>query len=286
MEVALNSAVKYLLNNIHYFDVPNSGGASKEIKPFVELVFLYNMLPSSSRNNEQWRAIETYIFTQIETNNFAENLDCNIDAISGVAVLEEFLLIHGKSTYRDMLLRMIDEKKDVSVKRLPFRHIDAKYSLQQAKIQNNLPRYEELYAETILGKGGSRYYLTPAAMYSITHTVFYLTGMGRNDKYLKLLEHKTELLQSLLTENIMRNDLDLLGEVVMSCLFIGVETDEVIRPLLTYAMNVMKKQQLPSRAFPAPIKPKQDLDEKATFRLQYHTTLVCIGALTWYLEKM
>jgi len=287
MKVTLNSAVEYLLKRKHYFNVAKLSNNNEDIKPFIELVFLYNMLPLRWRQKDEWQDIKTYILWQIEETDFHEKLNNNIVAMAGIAILEEFLLIHRASKFRDVLTKLVeDEKRDLSFERTPFRYMDLKYSLNQAGIKDNLPNYKDIYNETLLGKGLSAYYFTPMSMYSITHTIFYLTNMGRNDKYLSLLKNKKGVLRNLLTENIIRNDLDILAEVLMCCFFVGLENDEETLELIIYGVNFIAANQLSDGSFPAPIESKTFLDNKGKFSLRYHTTLVCIGALICYMEKI
>jgi len=285
METSLNFAFDYLLKNKKYFNVQQPSVVNEAIKPFIELVFLYNGLLMKMTHSEQRETLKFYIFSQIETINFHEKLEDNNVIISGVTTLEEFLLLHKQSKFNDFLTKLVTEKKDILTQRTPFRNLDTKYSLNQVNISDNLPSYEQLYYETILGKGLSAYYLTPMGMYSITHTIFYLTNMGRSKEYLYLLADKSELLKNLLTENMMRNDLDILAEVVMCCFFMQLEEDEDMRELLAYAINFIVAGQLVDGSFPAPIDDTQNLNQKEIFQLRYHTTLVCIGALICYREK-
>jgi len=286
MEQTLNKALRYVLQNVHCFDVPKLEIEIEQLKPFFELVFFYNMLPPHIQAQEQWQQIKNYIFSQIECNDFATKLTHNIEILSGVAILEQFLLLHECSKYHTILTQVVAEQEGLLDKRLPFRQLDMKYSLQQAQILDNFPTFEAIYAMTVLGKTATPFYLTWMLMYSMTHTIFYLTDMGRNKKYSTLLADKGELMQHLLTENIINNDLDILGEVIMSCFFLELADDMTIRPLLTYAMSFICQHQFVDGAFPAPSEHTQRVAKGATFQLRYHTTLVCIGALLWYIEKM
>jgi hypothetical protein len=288
MENALQAANRYIFTHVNYFAVPKDTVEVEQLKPFFELVFFYNMLPSHVRLDATWQAMRDYIFRQIEQHDFTTKLRQNIDLLSGVAILEQFLLLHERSHYRAILLHTVAEHIDLAHDKLPFRQIDVKYSLEQAQINNRLASYEQLFAASVLGKDPSPYYLTWLPMYSITHTIFYLTDMGRSRKYATLLSDKIELLQHLLTENIRNNNLDILAEVVISCFFLGLHTQPIIRPLLTYACRCMCERQRTDGAFPAPTEQahNEHLTQQAAFQLRYHTTLVCIGALIWHIEKI
>jgi len=286
MKQSLQAAVQYLLNHKHYFAVPAGAESNEDIKPFVELVFLYNMFPHVVRAQADWQVMKAYILSQLDEHDFAQKVRKNIAAIAGVAVLEEFLLLEGASRYNDVLTELVTADDGIGRGRTPFRIMDTKYSLQQAAIVDTLPSYEVIYADTVLGKGLSSYYLSPMAMYSITHTIFYLTAMGRSTAYLHLLTDKKQLLINLITEHIARGDLDILGEVLLCCFFVRLDTDPDVRPLIVYAVNYMISQQLDDGAFPAPIESQKKMSEEAKFRLRYHTTLVCIGALICYMEKI
>ncbi|BAQ25199.1 DUF6895 family protein [Streptococcus troglodytae] len=285
METSIVKAVDYLRRNIDYFLVEEhlKYNSESEMKSFIELAFLYNFWTDSMKERYNLYFIRDYILSKIETNDFEEESYKNIITFSGIATMEEFLLSEGVSKYNHFLKEMVNEKKlDVLTERTPFRVMDVKYSLNKANIKDNLPSYEKLFKKTVLGKGLPFYYMTPTTLYSITHTLFYITDMGRSYCLEYPINNIAFILRVLMGERIIEKDLDILGELVLDNIFLDIrETSNVT--LVDYAIHKLIDNQMENGLFPAP-QPLKTRNGYKEFRYHYHTTLVCLGALLCYQE--
>ncbi|EPN3648798.1 DUF6895 family protein [Enterococcus faecium] len=282
METNLLNCIKYLTNNINLFNVATNSFTNEEIKPFIELVFCYNLLPDSHLHNEEYRKINRYIRGVIQTGDFENKFIHNLNAISGICILEEFLLKNDESLFKGLLVDYIENKKiDLQLKRTPFRLMDMKYSINKAGVKDNLPSIFKIFEETILGKQLSPYYLTPMSIYSVTHTIFYMTDMGRKSKYNHILLQNKEYFKILIYDSIIRNDLDILAELILCCYFLKLNLNEDFASLIKLSIDFIKDSQDYDGSFPAPLDHNY-FSKIKRFKERYHTTLVCMGALTWF----
>ncbi|MGX6995240.1 DUF6895 family protein [Pediococcus acidilactici] len=284
MKKNLSSSINYLCKNLDCFKTEPEEYRNEYIKPFIELVFCYNMLPDKILNKREMLPFKEFIYGEIKNKEFGTKLSYNLKALTGVCVLEEFLLKNYRSMYKNILKSYVEYRKvDLKFERTPFRMMDTKYSLNKAGIKDNLPSYEEIYAETILGKGLSIYYLRPMTEYSITHTIFYLTDMGRTTKYNWLLHPKVNLLEKMMMECMLKKDLDILGELVLCGIFLNLQSNDKFVNTLKQGYEYIEKSQDSDGSFPAPIDHKY-FDRKKRFNERYHTTLVCTGVLACFQE--
>ena len=286
MEISIEKAFDYLINNIHFFNVDFNKETEKGIKPFVELVFFYNLINDNYNYDKHKRKIiENYILSQINSNDFEKKLKDDVLGISGLSILEEFLIKRGSSKYRETLNYLIENKKiDLKIKRTPFRTMDMKYSLNKAQIKDNLSSYKEIFQDTILGKKLSLFYYSPSSAYSLTHTIFYITDMGNDYKIDNEIKDISFILQCLIGMHINNNDLDILAEVLLCVLFLNEYEVVNNRGIFDFGMKYIQDHQRNNGSFPAPIV-STSKDKFKRFKEDYHTTLVCLGALVCFQTK-
>ncbi|HFI0252595.1 TPA: hypothetical protein ACGO6P_001457 [Streptococcus suis] len=286
MEDAILKGLLYLEDNISNFLKIDKLATDKEnqLKSFVELVFFYNLLPESTREKKRFNFIDSFISSRVETIPFINLFEENINALAGLATIEEYFLLSGKRYFLDYLKKIVvRDKFDLQMNKVPFRQLDNKYSLNRAGIKDNLASYDELYSKTVLGKKLSPFYYSENSMYSLTHTIFYITEMGRGWNLSSI--EKTDIvstLKFLIVDRILEKDLDILGELLLCAIFLNLESE--LSSLLKYAKSILLINQKNNGGFPAP---KEWVYESSyeEFRNIYHTTIVCLGALIWCHEK-
>lgn len=254
-----------------------------QLKKFVELVFFYNLIPDESKKAYQLSFIEEFINSKLESVNFVKLFKRNINSLSGLATLEEYCIKNNYSRFHDALRFCIYEQKlDLKLERIPFRLLDLKYSLEKANISSNLPSYKELFEKTALGKGLPICYYSKASMYSVTHTIFYITDLGRGNLIAVNKDEFLNLIRVLIGERILSSDLDILGELLLCTYFLGLE--EKLTELVKFSIEFLLNSQNSDGSFPAPIV-SINSNEYTRFRENYHTTLVSLGVLLWNKKK-
>ncbi|MDU5225032.1 MAG: hypothetical protein E6178_01350 [Streptococcus sp.] len=286
MDYAILKGLLYLKENINNFLVNDKLLNDKEdqLKSFVELVFFYNLLPESIKEKEIFNFIDSFITNKVETIPFINLFEENINALAGLATIEEYFVLNGKQYFSEYLNKIITQDKlDLHMNRVPYRQLDNKYSLKRAGIKDNLPSFDELYSKTVLGKKLSPFYYSENSMYSLTHTIFYITEMGREWNLSNT--EKSDIVSTirfLIVDRILENDLDILGELILCVIFLNLDSE--LSKLLKYAKEILLINQKDNGGFPAPKEWGYE-SKYAEFRNIYHTTIVCLGALIWCQEK-
>src|SRR5690625_2827452 len=135
----------WILKNLNYFAIDHdiSKNFRWELKSFIELVFLINYLKRSNllENDERLKEIVAFIELQFVNSNLEDVVHFDPDGVSGLAILEEFILLHGLEniSFRHVLNKFNWFEQYNFLQKIPFRLMDLKYSLDRAKIDNQLP---------------------------------------------------------------------------------------------------------------------------------------------------
>ena len=282
-EIQFN-AFKWIENNLNYFSLYNAAIIDRNrIKAFVELVFLVNFLEDSSKKNLS--KIKRFIEFEINNFDFESALIHDIDALAGIAVIEEYCINNGISKYNALLNKVVDNKIDIMLQKTPFRILDLSYSLSKAGIKSNLGSNYSLYKKTFLGKNKNLCYVSPMGAYSITHTIFYLTDMGRS-----LMEDSIDInkinskLVNLMAYYLFINDMDITSELIMCKFFIKNVWNQKEINLLNEIIEKIKELQAKDGRVPPP-KYRREFNKEMEFFQCYHTTLVVIGATECIVNK-
>jgi len=81
---------------------------------------------------------------------------------------------------RSELEALLEARNVTRVERTPTRQLELRYVLELAGLRHNLPSWREIYRRTLAATRPVTASLEPSDIYAITHTVFYVTGFGRN----------------------------------------------------------------------------------------------------------
>ncbi|WP_025027998.1 DUF6895 family protein [Caldalkalibacillus mannanilyticus] len=296
-----NTSLDWIIRNIEFFDVRNqvSDDFRWKLKTYVELVFLTNYLLRSKLYEQDQRLQKIIQFNLDICQSF--DVEAMIyhdpDGLAGLAIVEEFLQLtdETKLSFAFTLAKFWAYQVTDILKKIPFRLMDLKYSLERAGIANDLPSYRELYNRTVLGKKAAPPYMSTMDIYSITHTVFYLTDMGHARNLIvdtKELQAIFQTLLKLLAISISERNLDLMGELLMCLSFLEPHVEQEAAPHLTeLAWNLIYTGRLPEGAIPSVTFHAPQLSglsqkeqEKHIFTHCYHPTLVIAGATTAWMK--
>lgn len=252
-----------------------------QIKAFVELVFLYNMFGNGE------------IFHH--TDGFVERIQNQIDSVisdidfrhysireSGFlavpAIIEEYRHLRKRQVPHSSLALQLETQMDQIPRKTAYRLMDIKYSLEKAQYPSNLPTYQELYKQTTLGKSSNWLLLSDDAAYSITHTLFYITDMGRKQLLSIDYEHIATQLFRLLVFYQLKNNLDILSELIICLFFLQIPFSSEQKQLIDSAMQQLYTSQDSKKGFVPSPSFATITDDVANFFEHYHTTLVALGA--------
>ncbi|MTB63786.1 hypothetical protein GGG87_02005 [Streptococcus sp. zg-86] len=290
MKKAVLRSIEYIKKNINHFFVEEllQDDSDTQFKSFVELAFLYNLLSQRQIDLHHLEFIERFLKSKLSDTNqqglLIKLVENNTHNLPGLLILEEFAQRKSLNIFKNYLTRLIEiEKIDSQIEKVPFRMMDLKYSISKIGLNDNLDSYNNLFHQTVLGKKLPRFYYTPNAMYSLTHTIFYISDLGSSYYLDNSPMDYVDLLTSLIGDRIIEKDLDILAELLLSVLFLKIDTD--ISEIIDYSIQFIIQNQNKNGSFPAPIEYQYNTDYEE-FRNNYHTTLVCLGVLLCYQDKI
>lgn len=284
-----DNCLKWISNNLNFFDPRVERKYANNllrIKSFTELLFLENMFfpESAFKPSIHKKIIEMSkeILTSLNLNNFILH---EHGFISASAVAQEFGRNNNidLSFEKNVLQGMVDDKFDLLTTRSAFRKIDVKYSLNKAQVCSNYASFSDLAKNTILGKDFNYMYTNEISTYSITHSIFYLTDMGRkNIKGFNTKQILNKIFNLIPVYELERN-LDILSELIISSYFLNVLLNQVQEKMIKDAISFISNYQKKDGAIPAPgrIGDKYSCKEEEFFAC-YHTTMVTLGAIFLY----
>jgi hypothetical protein len=185
-ERLMDRALDWVTANLDTFD-PNTPGLFPDphfrFKVFIELVYVWNQLlrVPELAHESRLQQVATHIQQVEATYDVAGMVRAEAAALTSLALMAEFCERRGGSgaVYRTELDRFVAAGFTGGMERLPFRRLDKRYYLDLLSVQGELPDLRALYRRTPAGLHAALPTLTIADMYSITHTIMYLTDMGR-----------------------------------------------------------------------------------------------------------
>lgn len=277
--------LSWLYNNLSYFDPrKDSEIATKSIqlKAFVELIFLYNMFDKGaifSRNEALKISVEDLINEVIEDIDFSSYSILESGYLPVPAIVEEYKRsLDSSHCLSHKLAEQVSFKLDMFSRKIPYRQLDTKYSLNKAGIESNLRNELQLFGETTLGKLKNQLLLTDDAVYSITHTIFYLTDMGRRDISFLTSKFYNDVFLKLIVYYQLKQNMDILSELVISLSFLKTQLSGGQYAIISSALQYLYRFQDSEQGFvPSPSFTKSCGKEDDFFE-NYHTTMVALGA--------
>jgi hypothetical protein len=190
-----------------------------------------------------------------------------------------------KLVSRDQLQKMIDAANVTVVELTPYHSLELRYLLEVGRFRHDLPSEADLFRQTFLGGNPKIVFAMDSDIYSITHTVYYLTDFGaRNSPLLSGQERDRtlQLIDLLLGMMIHARQWDLVAELILShrCL------DPTEVPMVRLGWEALLAHQDPEGAIgssacsPSKLKelPPGKEGKRRLFTSCYHQTLVTVLA--------
>lgn len=210
--------------------------------------------------------------------------------VTGLALIEEFAQAAqgGAPVFAPALRRSLNVGLAEATDLLPANLLELAYRLERTGLTGWLPPLDRIYRQTVTALQLPLVLATNTDLYSITHTILYLTDMGHRPVTAVVPEgapHLDGLLQALLGMTVRQGDMDLTAEVLAGWAFLGLAPGL----LTTAAWNRMAARQLPDGAMPGPrfslpLYRQLPPGESGVYQFEtcYHTTLVtALAAAAW-----
>lgn len=288
-KIVYNGCLKWLRQNYRFFDPrreTNLADKDLQIKAFTELIFIYNMfMPNQNvfppKFAEEIKVFIDEILKDMDMKNYVL-FDKGYFPL--LAIVEEFKNYNNQVRSNSFIEDIIDKKFDILVRRIPYRKLDLKYSLDKAQFVSNLDEVDKIYQETILGKNFNYMYITDYLAYSVTHTLFYMTDMGRFD-FFQNRDKNLNILKNLFFYYSLKNNMDILAEIILCILFLGGEKERDTLNLINDSMYIIQQNQRKEGYILAPGAQPVKNNEQQFFE-NYHTTLVAFGGSYEYRRKI
>jgi len=282
--------INWINNNLYEFNPFKNASKIDPLrsKAVVELSFMcmyYNRCRNVNRDESIQKCID-FLLDIVNKPIYREKL------IRSPALLPLYGTVYvalRKCGFDDLYLRgmfqsVLDQGYATKVERIGFRKMDLCYLLDCGDFENDLRPIENLYKETILSKKPPILYLLDSDVYSITHTLFYITDFGDRPIPFSLqdqLEEVRWLVATLLGLYLRENNWDIVGELLLCCICLHW------RPPIIYEVaweGIMHNQNadgsISGPSFSSEHLNKLNEKERASycFEQNYHTTLVALMA--------
>jgi hypothetical protein len=280
---AAREALQWIDDQRQHFRI--SSDPSQEIpwriKPLIELSFLLTTLKRSEVEERAVEPLIQFVLAEAATFDWHELASFDPSAATPLALIADIFALANQPPPFEMAyfdyLRQIDFFEGMD--RVPYREMDLVYCYARIGIPDVDRTMKVWFAGTAFGRqqGLARY--TIDDIYSLTHAIFYLTGVGQHSAA-KHLEASTldRLRRELvaLTAVMMRADnVDVLGELLMCWYFCEIVPTAFEQTLFMAGLERMMASVTPEGAVASTrrLKKRSETGE-ATFSELYHTTLV------------
>lgn len=286
---AYKKSEEWLIKNLKYFDPKKDSKIANDkyrVKAFTELIFIQNMFyPKRIFKDKNQNIINKFVLESIKNFSYYEYVLKNPEMLSLLPTVIEFLLNHKSYQFKDYqkVKKLIALNYDTLIDRTAFRKLDLIYSFGKIGIITNLGSLDSVYSSTLLAKAGNSFYYSNIDAYSITHTIFYMTDMGRKENLSLQSKEILDLLLKLIELFLLKDNMDILAELLICVKMLNFRPTDEQKYLLNLAVKVLMKHQQSTGMFLGPgINSAVRYNAEKNFRLNYHTTMVAMGALYLY----
>lgn len=282
--MSLNQSVKkWILNNLNYFDwTKNENYDERYFKAFVELIYLYlpNIIDDTNFVPDD---------LDVEILKFLDDL-CKKFDLEGFVRFDYFLMnalliIECYKKYRlntETIILNSQFKLLHLEERIPFRDMDIDATVELINFKENVPPKKLLrldYERVLLSKKFPLYSLNFMEMYSITHTIFYLTllGLQNAEKVISKIEVKriSNIIQKLIVITTKNGNYDMFLELLLCIKYLKINVSDEINSIIEYTLTEQENYYLSNKVI-APLK-SLNLSEEGSeehFFECYHTMLL------------
>ena len=282
-EKIFDNAEKWLEKNIEYFDLTikrNTVTEELQFKAFIELLFMMDMFyPQKLFDDKISNKIINLEKKVMNNISFTSYFFSDPTLISGIQEITHFNNYYAVNQANELqhFKNMIHAKIDILAQRTPYRLLDATYSMYKADVKTNLNSRKYYYDLTVLPQKNFNYlYLSDSSAYSITHSLFYITDMGREKPIFLDYTSINKILANMIVFYSCKNNMDIMGESLLSMYFIDKQS--VNKDISLSALKLIEKNQSKDGYIYSPRHLEDtNLSEEEIFFENYHTTMVNLG---------
>jgi len=292
------TGLEWLSGNVHRFSPLEKSDGSLAIQPFAELAILYERLRSVRsgalatrlelpRHLRRWRR---FLLDHCEDRAYAE-LGRRTPA-HAYALLLPYLSLRTtgyRSAFHEETFRRVCTRGFLfAAEVVPHRALDREYFLWKSGILRYEPDWLKLYANTALATAPDTLHFDKEAAYAITHTLFYLSDLGRRPLPFDEAEAErvTGILDCLMVHYWRLRHWDLLGELLANRVSMLARWSRLATGASAAFLNARRPDGcIPGEGLEIDGLDKSPSSERGSviFRGCYHTTLVgvlyCVSAL-------
>lgn len=292
LQASLRGAVKWVTAHLASFGLDYSTSDDARLRAFSELsVALYQL--ERRRNStliglgvdEDLDTWHSFVFQHCQRAEYIEMVR-KFPTQASSLLLPYFILRalgHKISAHEKFLHAPNIKELLLFPEVLPFRELDRLYFLRQSGLFQRNQDQSELYKNTLLSRASGLVYLSDQDVYHITHSIFYLTDFGLSSFPFGFAETKRVglLVQGLILHYCRRKHWDILGELLINAVGLGLRGDEIYSASARRFLESGRRGAFmpgpalsPRRRVAAKISPSAA--RKRYFATHYHTTLVSI----------
>jgi hypothetical protein len=179
------------------------------------------------------------------------------------------------AAFEDVLSRLHSAGFPHCLELTPYRSIELQYILWKSGFARRKPALGSHFRASSFALVRNPVYLTQSEVYSITHTLLYLTDFAGPCRLpLRVRQRGIDMVRALVVHYRRIRDWDMTGELLLNLIGLNSCSD----PLFTEILGALCLAQLSDGAVPGPNYCTTDAranDREYVFEHCYHTTLVC-----------
>jgi hypothetical protein len=289
--VCSERAWKWLACNLERF-LPSDPSNPESMKQISELALLYAQLTQWLKTEQKTAVIEveavgTFLldfFSRMDIIQFSRKRPSHYSAyiIPYLALRASGKYIAG---YEDALIHLHRAGYPEACEKPPYRAMELQYARWKAGLSQQRPDWKANYHITTLGLCRNPTYLLKWEVYSITHTLFYLTDFSGPAPQMPPNESKRvgDLVEVLLVHYWRKIDWDIVGELLLN--LVALNRDD--KPLFALCASAFLTAWHNDGTMPGPtfIARTDEANEDYIFKHCYHTTLVGLLLCGAYLYR-
>ena len=279
---------KWIENNLNFFDITvkrKTATDDLQFKAFIELLFMNDMFYPKrlfdSSVEEKICKLEEKVLNKVSFSGYFFHDPTLISGSQETIIFNNHYNLTSQAIENDKrhFQSLVKAKFDLLAQRTPYRLLDSSYSMLKSKINTNLKSRDFYYNLTVLSNEDFNYlYLSDSSAYSVTHSLFYVTDMGREHPKYVDYDFVEKKLLNMIIFYICKNNMDIMGESLLSLFFIKPQDMEknkniILAALKSIELNQNKKGYIYS---PRHLNDKK-LSKEEQFFENYHTTMVNLG---------
>jgi hypothetical protein len=283
-----SSSIAWLDGHLPLF-APVRGGQllDRETKALAELALVHAYLhervevKQGHQVDRRWRS---FIAEQCSESALAQ-MPLKRPRVAFAYLLPYLMLRAGgyrHSRYEDILDLLRESGLLHATEVTPYRSLERAHAYWKSGILDREPDWRRLVRQTTLGqlfeRGSPRWSLDDEAVYSITHTLFYLTDFGGMPAELSPFEiaSSVQILECQAVHYQRVGHWDLLGEVLINLTCLGAQ----LSPIYESALATFQSTRRPDGSVPPPRRSTPptatEADRQEGFWRSYHSTLVAV----------